>query len=95
MAKEQAAKAAPALVRIIETSGAERVETVDRENVFQTLYPVLACRTIELVELSQDRLLLCDEEGRLTGRAFNPKATELAGRFIVGTVAVMLSEDLA
>tara|TARA_R100000734_G_C3287657_1_gene80042 strand:+ start:144 stop:437 length:294 start_codon:yes stop_codon:yes gene_type:complete len=43
---------------------------------------------IEHVQLSDGRSMWANEEGLMHGLPYNPKASELAGRMIVGPVAI-------
>lgn len=43
---------------------------------------------VEVVPLGAGRVALCDEEGRMKGLPPNPGASMLAGRPLVGTVAI-------
>jgi len=53
----------------------------------RTMYDAIGCSTVELVPMPDNAAhMWVDEDGRLTGSPFNPVATALSGRAIVGTV---------
>ena len=68
---------------IIRTDGTEEtIQPKDKANGFQfegELYELLGCELIEIVHLSDGRLLLLDEEGKLPRprKQVNEKATRL------------------
>jgi len=66
---------------------------------FEECYPLLACDTIQIVETSDGRILLIDEEGKLKDRPVNQAATALYryGHIdpIVGHAIVCDSEQLS
>lgn len=43
------------------------------------LYRLLSCHLIEILPLEQRRIMICDEESKLTGKPRNERATLLAG----------------
>jgi hypothetical protein len=42
------------------------------------MYKLLDCRLIEIVYLSRKKIMVIDEEGKLTDKAYNSKATRVA-----------------
>lgn len=79
------------MAKIIRTDGTS-VEVKPRNGrrfTFPEVYELIGCELIQIVHTVDGRILLVDEEGKLFGRDYNPRATELYGvmdDFIVGDV---------
>ncbi len=43
------------------------------------LYELLSCTTIDILHLADGRIMVLDDEGKLTGKPRNERATRLAG----------------
>jgi hypothetical protein len=79
--------------KLIKATGEEE-EIIPEDGSFfslKELYSLLNCSLVELVNVNRDYIMIVDEEGRLTGKPINEKASDLVKDrydFIVGDVIV-------
>lgn len=83
---------------LVTTAGTQRAFALPTAGTIrQRLSPVQEAigGFIEVVPMSGDRALLCDEDGLLKKRPLNEVASQLAGRPIVGDALVCDANELA
>lgn len=72
----------------IATDGGLYASDMDGDNLLHSLYSVIGCDMIQVIELSDGIQAIFDEEGKLTGAELNPRATAtveaLGFRFLPG-----------
>ncbi len=68
------------MARLISTDGSERdiAPANGTDFTLEEMYAALGCDMIEIVYLLDDRIMVIDEEGKLSGKAENGTATMLA-----------------
>ena len=74
------------------------VEQVEPENGtdfnLEELYKAIGCSYVQVVYLTCGKLMIVDEEGQVTGKELNRKASLLAGTAIVGNAVMCEREQL-
>jgi len=83
----------PVRAEIIYARGTKVTVSLPHLKTFGTLYGLLECYLIEPVYLHDKRVMLVDEEGLLRKKPINHAATAIAGRLIVGDVAIIAGKD--
>lgn len=79
-------------VAILKTDGTRTMQEVDKSRLFEQLYPMIGTDVIEPMYLHR-LVMLMDEEGTMKNKAHNAEASALAGRRIVGDVALICRKD--